>query len=321
MKNTNFIAIDFETATGNRMACQIGIVVVKNGVIVEKYSRLIRPPYNHFDPQTIKIHHILPDHTYECDTFDIVWCDIEKYFKQTIIVAHNAAFDQDVLLKNLEYYQISTDSINDFVCTYNIYGLGLHDLCTEFGINSSGHHDALFDAECCAKFYLNYLNGITPDRYKQEIAKKEEKSNQKHYNLKKHTPISGDVLQKDLTKADPNNPFYDKRTVITGVFDIDRIELAQILKEMGADINTSITKKTDIVLIGKEPGPKKIEKIEELSLEGYEIRMIYKKELCDIFKKYNGSEISSSKQKEDSFDTPDSLINHFNDIISGRKRQ
>lgn len=300
MKNTNFIAIDFETATGNRMACQIGIVVVKNGVIVEKYSRLIRPPYNRFDPQTIKIHHILPDHTDECDTFDMVWCDIEKYFQQTIIVAHNAAFDQDVLFKNLEYYRISTDGINDFVCTYNIYGLGLHDLCAEFGIDSSGHHDALFDAECCAKFYQNYLNGITPDQYKQEIAKKEERSNQKHYNLKEHTPVHGDVLQKDLTKADPNNPFYDKRTVITGVFDMDRIELAQILKEMGADINTSISKKTDIVLIGKEPGPKKIEKIEKMILDGSDIKKMYNEELCNILDKYSDYNSKLAQKSKDS---------------------
>lgn len=29
MKNFDFVAIDFETATYNRLACQVGIVVVK----------------------------------------------------------------------------------------------------------------------------------------------------------------------------------------------------------------------------------------------------------------------------------------------------
>lgn len=287
MENINFTAIDFETATTNRMACQVGIVVVNNGVITEKYSSLIRPPSNSYDQQTINVHHILPEHTNECKRFDMVWCDIEKYFTNTTIVAHNAAFDQDVLFKNLEYYDLPTNNIGDFICTYNIYGLGLHDLCLEFGIDSSGHHDALFDAECCAKFYLNHLNGVTPEQYKQDIVKENKKSNQKYINLKKHTPICGDILLKDLTNADPNNPFYDKKTIITGVFDIDRIELAQILKEMGADINTSVTKKTDIVVIGKEPGPKKIEKLEKLLIEGYEIAKIYQSELDDILKKYH----------------------------------
>lgn len=37
MKNANFIAIDFETATtSTRMPCQIGIVVVKEGQIVDR---------------------------------------------------------------------------------------------------------------------------------------------------------------------------------------------------------------------------------------------------------------------------------------------
>ena len=40
----SFIAVDFETATYNRMACQVGIVVVRNGVITERISNFIQPP-------------------------------------------------------------------------------------------------------------------------------------------------------------------------------------------------------------------------------------------------------------------------------------
>ena len=29
----DFIAVDFETATSNKMACQIGVTIVENGVI------------------------------------------------------------------------------------------------------------------------------------------------------------------------------------------------------------------------------------------------------------------------------------------------
>lgn len=278
MENINFTAIDFETATTNRMACQVGIVVVNNGVITEKYSSLIRPPSNSYDQQTINVHHILPEHTKKCKTFDIIWCDIEKYFTNTTIVAHNATFDQDVLFKNLEYYDLPTNDIGDFICTYNIYGLGLHDLCLEFGMNNEGHHDALFDAECCAKFYINHLNGVKPENYRDIGVKVEDNSY--------HTRICGDVLKKDLTGANPDNPFYDKKVVITGVFTQERIELANKIKILGADIDTGITKKTNFVLIGKEPGPKKIEKLEKLLIEGYEIVKVYQSELDGILEKY-----------------------------------
>lgn len=278
MKNANFIAIDFETATPDKMACQIGIVVVKNGKIIEKLSRHIQPPNNTYSENTIKIHHITPEDTEFCDTFDKVWKDISRYFMTETIVAHNADFDSSVLHENLKHYNIPEDGIGKFVCTYNIYGLNLHDLCLEFGINPSNHHDALFDAECCAKFYINHLNGVEPKNYidKGSLV----------YSGYFHEQLSGDVLKKDLTEANPNNPFYDKKVVITGIFNIDRKELANKVKSMGADIDTSITKRTDYVLIGVDPGPKKIEKIEKLLLDGYEIKTIYQNELLGIMDKY-----------------------------------
>ena len=44
MQGLNFIAIDFETATGKRASvCEAGICVVKDGKVVETKSWLVRP--------------------------------------------------------------------------------------------------------------------------------------------------------------------------------------------------------------------------------------------------------------------------------------
>lgn len=49
MKNINFIAIDFETATSKRASiCEAGICVVKNGKVVETKSWLVRPEGNSY---------------------------------------------------------------------------------------------------------------------------------------------------------------------------------------------------------------------------------------------------------------------------------
>ncbi len=278
MNPINFTAVDFETATYDKKACQVGIVVVKNGVITEKHSYLIQPPANEYKWDTIRIHHITPEDTKYCDTFDVVWEKIKGYFSTNTIVAHNASFDRDVLYRNLDHYGISPDGIGEFTCTYQIYGANLEDLCNEFGIDTSGHHDALFDAECCAIFYLNYLNDIAPQTYKER--------QNIYIGEGYHEQLHGEVLKKDLSNANPDNPFYNKKVVITGLFSIDRKELANKLKRMGADIDTSIGKKTDFVMIGKDPGPKKIEKIEQLLLEGFTIEKIYQPELLDILNKY-----------------------------------
>jgi len=47
MNYPDFTAIDFETGSGYRNSvCQVGLVRVERGVIVETYSSLIRPPAN-----------------------------------------------------------------------------------------------------------------------------------------------------------------------------------------------------------------------------------------------------------------------------------
>ena len=40
----NFISIDFETATCDKMACQVGITIVEDGEIKDTIVRLIQPP-------------------------------------------------------------------------------------------------------------------------------------------------------------------------------------------------------------------------------------------------------------------------------------
>ena len=57
-------AIDFETANGNAASvCAVGISVMEDGAVEEKYYSLIRPEKNvsWFAPGNISIHGIYPD--------------------------------------------------------------------------------------------------------------------------------------------------------------------------------------------------------------------------------------------------------------------
>ena len=49
----NFTAIDFETATAFH-PCSVGIVTVENGIIVDEFVTLIKPPNNIYSPLRIK---------------------------------------------------------------------------------------------------------------------------------------------------------------------------------------------------------------------------------------------------------------------------
>lgn len=282
MENIKFVAFDVETASMKkpRFICQLGISIVnQNNEIVETKSFYIQPPNNEIAPQLTKIHGITSEDTNNAPGFDAVWNEIKHFFNNDI-VAHNSSFDCSVLLENLEYNNLDAPSLSDCKCTYQMFNKRLDELCDIFSIDYTQHHNAGFDAECCAKFYIAYLKGLRFD---------ETKSNTKSTSTadiifgNEHR-LKGDILKKDLSNADPDNFFYDKKVVITGVFDISRKELAQILKSRGADIDTAISKNTNFVLVGEKAGASKMKLIEKLQNEGCGIRIIRELELNDILK-------------------------------------
>ena len=284
----DFIALDVETATTDQMICQIGISIVADKRIVGSKNWFIQPPGNKYDKQCVKIHHISEETTSNCPLFCDVWNDISDYITNTTIIAHNAAnFDEIAIRKNLAFYRIDDSQLNPFIDTVSLWGkrTALDDLCVGFGWPVEKHHDAKWDAEMCAKIYLEYLSGNQPDWdvvNKNHILKEKQFSQYNFDSLEKKR-ICGDVLIKDLSNASPeNNPFYDRKVVITGEFSKDRKEIARILKDYGADVNTSISKLTDYVLVGSAPGPSKIAKIALLKEQGYNIRILHEEDFNRI---------------------------------------
>lgn len=293
LSNANFIAVDFETATLKRSACQVGIVVVRGGRIVEKVNRLIKPPANRYTPRCMAVHGISPKMTEKAPTFAQLWPEIKGYFDANFVVAHNAKFDIEVLYRNLDMYHIPYPILMGTACTYEMTGLNLEEACRKYDISIGAHHDAESDAEACAALFLKYLRGemnaVTSEQYApaQKVESVEEMvPAENDTSAAFHKQLRGDVLKKNLEGADPGNPFYDKKVVITGLFAIQREELADKLKSMGADIDTSIGVRTDFVLVGDEPGPKKLEKLEKMLEEGHKVRAIFEDELNEILSRY-----------------------------------
>lgn len=77
------------------------------------------------------------------------------------------------------------------------------------------------------------------------------------------------LLQFETTEAvsvDEDNMFYRKTVVITGTFEhYSRDELTEILKDMGAKVTSSVSKKTDFVLCGENAGSK-LQKAKDLGI-------------------------------------------------------
>lgn len=81
----------------------------------------------------------------------------------------------------------------------------------------------------------------------------------------KTNKIDSEYLTPQLDLEDKTHYFYGKKAVITGTFDSFpfRNELAYLLWSVGADIDTIVGKKTDVVILGEDAGWKKMELIEK----------------------------------------------------------
>lgn len=165
-KGINFIAIDFETATGKRSSiCEAGICIVRDGEITDTMSWLVRPEDNIYNYWNIRCHGIQPHDTEDSPEWPIIWKEIVKYLNETpVLVAHNAAFDISCIRKANELYHMDTPE-STFYCTLRaarrLYDFGTNTLgylCAQFNIPEGTHHRAGDDAEMCARLFLRIID-------------------------------------------------------------------------------------------------------------------------------------------------------------------
>ncbi|MBI3270930.1 MAG: 3'-5' exonuclease [Planctomycetes bacterium] len=154
-----FVAIDFETADyGRDSACAVGLVRVERGEIVRKEARLIRPPRTAFE--FTHIHGIRWRDVALQPSFKEVWPELAPMLEgAACLAAHNASFDRGVLLACCERAGLAPPPL-PFECTVRaarrVLGCRpatLDAVCRRLGIPLR-HHDALSDAEGCARILI-----------------------------------------------------------------------------------------------------------------------------------------------------------------------
>jgi DNA polymerase-3 subunit epsilon len=160
-----FAAIDFETANYLRSSvCSVGIVVVRNGKVAEKFYRLIRPCPNRYSWFT-NIHGLSDADTCNAPDFPAVWAEMAPKIVGLPLVAHNSPFDESCLRAAHEAYGMPYPDYV-FCCTRlasrRMFGSALPDyhldtVAAHCGFDLQNHHNALADAEACAAIAVRVL--------------------------------------------------------------------------------------------------------------------------------------------------------------------
>ncbi len=162
----NFAAIDFETANGCASSvCSVGVVIVKDGQIVDRYYSLIHPEPEYYTWFCREVHGLGPEDTEDAPVFPYVWEKIGPKIKGLPLVAHNSRFDEGCLKSVFQVYQMDYPDYQFYdtlSASRRYFGCHLpnHQLQTvaaACGYDLTKHHHALADAEACAAIALKIL--------------------------------------------------------------------------------------------------------------------------------------------------------------------
>lgn len=164
----NFVAIDVETANYQPTSiCAVGAVKVVNKCIVDRFYQLVKPKPNWYVKNfSEEIHGIYHSDTCDKPCFDEVWSNLKSFIGELPLVAHNKSFDERCLRATCLSYQLSFPE-NGFFCTLTkarreiprhlCSSHSLPSVCEFLGIPFNNHHNALADAEACAKIAISIL--------------------------------------------------------------------------------------------------------------------------------------------------------------------
>jgi DNA polymerase-3 subunit epsilon len=158
----DFLALDFETATSQPDSpCELGIAVVRGGVVREVRNWLIKPPqWPYFSPYNIAVHGITPQDVAGAPRWQHIWDEVAELLHEQVVVAHNAAFDMSVLRSTLASHGLAHPTFQYF-CSVSMCrkvwpgrtSYGLRPMCDMHNIRFK-HHRAGNDAEATAELVL-----------------------------------------------------------------------------------------------------------------------------------------------------------------------
>lgn len=160
----NFTAIDFETANGSPASpCAVGLVKVRDGKLVDGLATLIMPPpgFSYFNSGNIQVHGIRPSDVDDAPSWEEVLKILLAFVGDDVLVAHNAQFDMGVLKASAKAIQAPLPQLT-YACslevsrkTYHLESYRLNSVAYAIGHEEFKHHDALADADACARIMVH----------------------------------------------------------------------------------------------------------------------------------------------------------------------
>ena len=280
-----FNAIDVETANADRASiCQIGIVHVRDGVVVDRWQTLVNPE-DWFDPWNVSIHGIDERGVRKSPTLPEIRDELRQQLRGSVLVSHTSfdrvAFERAMARYDLEQLQVTwLDSAKiarrAWPELYGQGGYGLKNVASDLGI-AFRHHDALEDARAVAEVVIQASVALemTIEGWIHRVTR----------------PIfaspTGAALRRD---GNVEGALFGETLVFTGALIVPRREAADMAAAAGCDVASNVTKKTTLLVVGTQDKralkgyekSSKHRKVEALIEKGAEIQILSESDFSEL---------------------------------------
>lgn len=267
----NFTAIDFETANAARSsACSVGLVIVRNGEVVDRFYSLIRPPTDEFNSFNVRRHRIRPEMVASAPRF----ADVYPLLLDRIhgpVIAHNASFDISVLRACLNEYDIAPPTL-DYYCSLRLSeaywpdasSYQLKALTKHLGIPLANHHNAQEDADACAQLVLQALQAedlATVNLLASQLGVTKGRLAPDGYapcrGIRRHRSPGNEISGEDDLPTIQSSRLSGEVALFTGLLDsMPREQAEQRVRAMGGETVRNMSDRVTILVVGHEPGAK-----------------------------------------------------------------
>jgi len=282
----DFISVDVETANWDKSSiCQIGWVIVKNGLISDCCSTLI-DPRTYFDPFNVGIHGITAEMVVGKPTFGDVREHLKTLMNSMPVISYGlfdrAAFDLADDGNPDTSFVTKSGWINGQKIVRRAwpehfkqsYRLGY--VAETLGLELEAH-DAGSDARVLAEAII-----LAADKLEMTFAEFLERASQPF------TPRNSQHKSLRMVGGD-DGPLSGQSICFTGSLGMIRREAAELVNALGAAVTGGVTKKTTILVIGTQDSPLVIDeksckhrRAEELINAGYGIEVLSEMQFLTI---------------------------------------
>lgn len=167
-----YVVFDIETtgfSNQNDNIIEIGAVKIQEGKIIDRFSKFVNPK-RPIPAKIVELTSITDSMVENEETIDIVLKEFLDFTGDSVVVAHNAAFDTSFIRKNckdlnLEFNNSVMDTLPLARFLYpELKRFKLNTIAKYLGISLENHHRAVDDAEATAGILLHSFNILKDDK-------------------------------------------------------------------------------------------------------------------------------------------------------------